>query len=831
MSGRSYRLLAGLAAASVLSGFLVSPALAATPALTTTPATHRYATTATSATSAPLNSSATSSLPTPSDHPSNTTLPIPDSTPEPALDLGTVPNVHITSVGEPLLTSGADLKVQAVISNPTKKPLTISSVSLLGQDWAPDTRGGVLDFLDGGPTSLSQLGIHNSVSSVPAEQTTTVDFTIPRAELDWQDSFGEWGPRGIEVEVILEDDTDLTDRSLIVVAPGFDLTPMPTGVVVPITKDAAELSTYPPLSTLLETIKPSLPDTTPSTETASDPPSEQTSPAGTPSSAPTSAANPMVERAERYRVPGVTAVVDPSLLHTAEPTMPGNLETNPSVSLQSAVDAFVQQTNTELIFTPMHDVDVQALVRGSAMGYLQSAQLLSEEFAVTQAKQPRTDVALLPSSTDQRTVAALASTGVTAVILPDSDVPQAGFRTSTASARSEIQLDIDASGNPLDSETSLPALTIDSVVSNALSGALNSGDAESDSESETIAQLDSLDSRQLVLALSAATYLELPNEPRAMLLALNRAGMNDYGEGDTNPGALQTTLTALMAAPWVTPTTVSEMLNLDTTYIEREQLTTAHSLKNGITHSQLTSLDEAENTIARYANLSSDPSVLMTPTRDAIGRALALAWRSDPSGQKSQISHISSAADAMLTKLQVLPSSTINIISQATELPVHVSNDLPVPVTIAIRLDSYDNRLKQTKPVAVTLQARQSSTIPIPVEARGSGNIQTSIRMFDPSGNEIGSAQTLEIRVRADWENLGTAIIAAFFGAILLFGVIKSLRRGKQHAAVDPAEFAKADRERRGGVPASGEEAVAGEEAGTDENAGSGEITEGKRNS
>lgn len=741
--------------------------------------------------------------------------------------VGTVPNVRITSVGEPLLTPGAELRVQAVISNPTKNPLSISSISLLGQDWVPDTRGGVLDFLAGSPSSLSQLGIHDSVSSVPAEQTTTVDFTIPRAELNWQDSFGEWGPRGIEIEVILEDDTDLTDRSLVVVAPGFDLTPMPTGVVVPITEDATELSAYPPLSTLLENITPSSPDTTHiSMEAASASPSNQASPTGPPTSATTSKASPAAELAASYQIPGVTAVVDPSLLRTADSNAPGDPETNPSISLQSALDSLVQQANTELIFTPMHDVDAQALVRGDATGYLQSAQLLSEESAVTQAKRPRTDIALLPSGTDQRTVAALASTGVTAVILPDGDIPQAGFRTSTASARSDIQLNIDASGNPLDSDISIPALTVDSVASNALSGALSSGDTESGSEqeSETVAQLDSLDSQQLVLALSAVTYLELPNEPRAMLLALDRAGLNHYREGDTASAAVQTTLTTLMAAPWVAPTTVSEMLNLDTTYIEREQLAVAHSLKNGITHSQLTTLNESANTVARYANLSSDPSALMTPTREAIGRALALAWRSNPSGRTSQVSYISSAADAMLTKLQVLPSSTINIISQATELPVHISNDLPVPVNIVIQLDSYDNRLKQTKPVEVTLQARQSSTIPIPVEARGSGNIQTSIRMFDPSGNEIGSAQTLEIRVRADWENLGTAIIAAFFGAILLFGVVKSLRRGKQHAAVDPAEFAKADRERRGGLSASDESTRA------DENTGGGETTEGNRN-
>lgn len=782
------RLLAGLAATSVLTGVL--PPAASALSTTATP-------------SPPPTASASPSTSAPA-----STAPSPDPT-SLTFDLGTEPNVRITSVGEPLLKSGADLKVQAVISNPTKKPLPISSASLLGQDWVPDTRNGVLQFLDGGSTALSQLSVRDSVGSVPAEQSITVDFTIPRDELNWQDSFGEWGPRGVEIEVILEDGTDLTDRSFVVVAPGVDLTPMPTGVVIPITKDSAELSGYPSLSTLFESLQPGPPDATDaSTPTPSDSPSDQEVPpeAATPTTAPEASADPSAQLLEGYQIPGVTAVVDPSYL--SDPTVgeaTGSAETNSSASFQLAVDSFVGQANTELIFTPMHDVDAQALVRGGAPGYLQSAQFASEDIAATQSRQPRTDISLLPADTDQRTVAALNSTGVTAVILPDTEIPQTEFRTATASARTDILLDVDAAGQPLDTNTEpyISALTVDSTTSSALAGALSSGDAEPGSghRSDIVAQLDPLDSQQLVLALSAVTYLELPNDPRAMLLALDRAGLDTFGEGDADTANVQATLTALMAAPWVTPTTVSDMLKLEPTTIVREQLATTSSSKGGISHGQLTELDEAAATVTRYANLSSSPSTLTTPTYDAIWRAQSLAWRSDTSGRNGQVSDISRTAESMLSKLRVLPSSTINIISQATELPVHLSNSLPVPVDIVIQLDSYDNRLKQTNPVTVTLQARQSSTVSIPVEARGSGNIQTFIRILDSSGNEIGSAQTLEIRVRADWENLGTVIIAGFFGAILLFGVVKSLRRGKQHAPVDPAEFAKADRERRGGAP------------------------------
>ncbi len=779
MAGRLRRcLLAGLAAASVLPGFLAPSASALSPTTTPTP-------------SDPTPSASASAVVSSSPSLGSTS---------PALDHAAEPNVHITSVGEPLLKSGADLKVQAVISNPTKKPLLISSVSLLGQDWVPDTRSGVLQFLDGGSADLSQLSVHDSVGSIPAQQSITVDFTVPRAALAWSDSFQEWGPRGIEVEAILEDGSDLTDRTFVVVAPGVELTPMPTGVVIPVTKNSAELSGYPTLSTLFENTKPGAPETStalPDTAT-----SDQTAPTEPAISAPepATATNPSAQLLEGYQIPGVTAVVDPSYL-TDTPT---GAETDSSTSFRVAMDSFAGQANTELIFTPMYDVDAQALVRGGAPGYLQSAQLLADNVAAAQGTHPRTDVALLPADTDQRTVAALNLTGVNAVIVPDTEVPQAGFRTATASARSDILLDVDASGQPLDATVSLPALTIDSTTSSALAGALRSGDEESDGGhgADIIAQLDPLDSQQLVLALSAVTYLELPNDPRAMLLALDRPGLDAFGEGDVDPATVQGTLTALMAAPWITPTTVSDMLKLEPTDIDREQLATKNSPKGSISHNQLTTLDQAAATVSRYASLSPTPSILTDPTRDAIGRAQSLAWRSDTSGRNAQVADISDAADSMLSKLRVLPSSTINIISQATELPVHVSNGLPVPVKIVIRLDSYDNRLKQTKPVTVTLQARQSTTIPIPVEARGSGNIQTFIRIFDPSGNEIGSAQTLEIRVRADWENMGTAIIAGIFGAILLFGVVKSLRRGKQHAPVDPAEFAKADRERRGGMPA-----------------------------
>ena len=88
----------------------------------------------------------------------------------------------------------------------------------------------------------------------------------------------------------------------------------------------------------------------------------------------------------------------------------------------------------------------------------------------------------------------------------------------------------------------------------------------------------------------------------------------------------------------------------------------------------------------------------------------------------------------------------------------------------------------------------------IPVEAHGSGNIQVEVHILDPKGNVIAPSQSVPIRVRADWENVGTLVIAILLAVILAVGIVRSLRRGRKHAPVDPAEFSQDQRASRRAV-------------------------------
>ena len=705
--------------------------------------------------------------------PASPTSPRDDATDDPGTaDLGVlVPTARITSVGDPLLTAGQDLEVRAEVMNPLDEPVTVSGISLLGQDWTPDTRSRVLRFLEGGPAALSLLQHIDEPRVIPAGESASFEFTVARDSLGWSDSFDEWGPRGIEIEADLDDGTQLTDRSIAIVSPGTELTPMPTGAVVPITRSAATLAAYPDLADTLESPEPGADSTTP--------------PAVDPTAAGVAATD-----MSALEIPGVTIALDPSMLSKSSGS------TGSAEAVEAAMDSFVQSPGTELLFTTWNDVDSQPLIHAGALDKVADAYARSEtaaaETAARQGSKPRTDIAVLPAGADQETAAALTSLGVSGVILPDNDVPQDEYRYATASARTTLALEVDGE------YSALPGLAVDSVSSAALSGVLTSSEEGAGEGARLTTSLDALDSRQLVLALSAVTYRERPSDSRAMLLSLDRAGLAYHGSSSGAPQGTENvadTLEALMNAPWVEPSTVSELMSLDPSDTSRMPLPLLNSSDAAMSQSQITSLQASLSAIENFANLSPTPALLIDPTREEIGRTSAIAWRASPDGRERQVNKIEGAAQALSTALQVRPSSTINIISQATELPIHVSNELAVPVGVVIQLDSHDNRLEQKGRVTVTLPPNQVSNVSIPVTARGSGNIQVVIRILDPTGHEIGTNRTLEIRVRADWENMGTLIIAIGLGVVLIFGVVKSLRRGRKRVPVDPAEYARARRE------------------------------------
>lgn len=676
------------------------------------------------------------------------------------------PTLHITSVGAPILQPGQDLTVTAQIRNPGSSSVTVSSSKLSAQTKVPGSRSQVLSFLRGSSggqrtAAIETLAEHDDSVTVGAGSTQEVTFSVPRKQLEWDGSPDAWGPRGVEVSATIGGKT-FKDRSIVVTAPYGPVTPMPTTVLIPLTVSPTETASNPSLAWQAQHRASMVPERLP-------------------------------RAIKELSTPGVTLAIDPLVADVG------------GADFTKALASFTSERETQMILTAPGDSDVAATVHAcDESGALDSCikasidrqkalktRVAEDVAAKLNIDTPRTDITLLAPQTDSLTTDALASVGESRVILSGNQVPIKGKGSTTPSARMRLP------------GTSVAALASDTAMSAAFAGALPDN-ADADSNLGSSDSLDALDARQLVLGLSAATYRERPSTSRVTLIQGDRAGMPHLGLGDPatastgsalSPESMGETVKALMSAPWVSPTTISGSFDRDPSTTTRSSLPAFRSPAGLLTRSGIERIEAAQKDFATIADISNSKELL---NRTVASRAYALtgvAWRASKASRSESIEAIEADGKKFLKSIAAEPSSTINIISTKSEIPVHVSNSLPVSVNVSVELHSRDPRLKAGKIVKATLAPNSSTKVLIPVKAFGSGNVTAEVRILNATGQSVGVTNSLETRVRADWENIGTGVFLAFFLTLLVVGTVKSLRKGRRSRPFSPEEIRKARKE------------------------------------
>jgi hypothetical protein len=371
----------------------------------------------------------------------------------------------------------------------------------------------------------------------------------------------------------------------------------------------------------------------------------------------------------------------------------------------------------------------------------------------------RTDITWPAGVADRRTAELAAATGASAVVLPSGAMTPSSDLTYTPSARADI---------PLADGTELPAVLVDERASAVLAGRLLPRATTAETSS---APLDDLTVRQLLLAETAVVARERPSDPRALVLALRR----DF-TGDAT--ALGQTLAVLTSAPWVAPTTLDQLLGLDASTLQRSPLPAEEVSKTELDARDLARMQAVRDDAAAFATATADPAAFLAPVDDALTPALSAAWRGNPTGRDGLIRDVQRDVAGLDTAVVAMPSSTLNLINSSANIPVHVRNDLDVDVTLRVELDPSDPRLQAREGVPLTVPARSQATAQVPVRAVGSGDLPVDIELRTPAGHLVSKPTELNVRVRADWENVGTAVVAGLLVVLLVAGLVRTVRRG-----------------------------------------------------
>jgi hypothetical protein len=700
--------------------------------------------------------------------------------------------VDLTAVSPAFLRPGMPLTVAGTLFNHTTSPVTDATVTLHLQRNAPRTRSAVDFWLDHDITfatlRLARLSLEGAIA--PGE-SKAFRLTVPPEDFPIAAVPSAFGTRGIAVDATGANESGPLEglaRTLLVWYPGSTAQPTTLSVLVPLVPTASDLigaalGGTPVAERSAQRIIGMAEATagTPAVTWALDPVLLAGLDPVEPTPAPPGAAGQEPEDTPDQDAAGATA--DPDAASSPSPSTttggpspapaPAPTASPPATAadLPAVLRSLAQ--GREVIALPYADADAAATVHAGRTGLYDRALETGQDVMRTGGIVTAGDI-VWPSATqpDTATIAMLARDGASSAILPEAALPLRSPLTYTPTGRGSIELTGDGVQG---ARTTMPALLSEGVLSAALAGSAPAPGRDTQSDAAR-----SLDARQYLLAVTAMISRERPSDGRHVLAVLPRTFVGD-------PDALAERLASLDEAPWVKLATVSALSDRADPGLARAALPGERVEESEAPREMLDQIVTTSADLAQFADIADDPALLVRAEQLHLLQVTSAAWRSDTTGRVAFLNAATAAATAVQLGVGVLSGGTVNLISDTGDLPVTVRNSLDQPITAQLRLTPDGPSLRLPDVVTVEVPSGSEVAFPVRVHAVGSADVEVLAELTDATGRAVGTPATLIVRVRADWENVGTAIFAAFVGLAFIIGLVRSIRRSSRRGDSVPS--------------------------------------------
>jgi len=204
-----------------------------------------------------------------------------------------------------------------------------------------------------------------------------------------------------------------------------------------------------------------------------------------------------------------------------------------------------------------------------------------------------------------------------------------------------------------------------------------------------------------------------------------------------------------------------------------------------------TLLDD-ETRISSFASVLADTTLLTAPERAEILQLLGNVWRAVPDQFSTAVADHNDATATTLDSVAIVPPSDITLLASSAPLTFSVRNDLAWPVKLTMSASPNDPRLIVQKSAEVAVGPRQSTRVQVPVQARvGSGESTLDLQLRSVSGIDIGPGVRVAVAVRAEWESVGIVVMSVLIGAMLVFGVVRTVRKLRRRRRPAPTSAAE----------------------------------------
>lgn len=297
--------------------------------------------------------------------------------------------------------------------------------------------------------------------------------------------------------------------------------------------------------------------------------------------------------------------------------------------------------------------------------------------------------------------------------------------------------------------------------------------------------------------ISATLASQPPQQPATNARVLAAAALY-AGEGHTSA----------VVAPgdgWVVdgtqPSRAVETL-LDAPFVTARPLTTALSdadrpsmdLPEVSAHDSDASSEQAIGAVSSLARLdvmaasADSPSTMVMDARRAVFGAMSLADRADPDRRAAEYATAVEQADAVIGAVAVTSGNSLNLVSSSGNVPVTVRNDLDVPVTVRVAMMSSSPSLVTKEQPTATIDPGTEATVLVPVTAVSNDDVDVTVALRNEDGQTVAVAETLRVKVRAQWGNAATGVFTVGLVVLLIGGIVRTARRGRKDTRVRPAD-------------------------------------------
>lgn len=182
--------------------------------------------------------------------------------------------------------------------------------------------------------------------------------------------------------------------------------------------------------------------------------------------------------------------------------------------------------------------------------------------------------------------------------------------------------------------------------------------------------------------------------------------------------------------------------------------------------------------LQNFATASSQPELVSGYAGRSLSPLLSVAWNGAESAWTDALALMTLTTRGYIDDVHFGLTSNINMVGGQASIPITVVNGHSFDVTLSVHAVPSNPRLTVGEDQLVMIPADSQGTVKIPVAARvGNGDVNLTLSLASPSGEPVGEAVVVPVSVRADWEGFGLVIMATLFCALVVTGVIRTLRR------------------------------------------------------